>query len=101
MQELKKIRNVIAKSVPGAPHETWLVLDGTTGQNALAQAKQFKDLVEVTGIVITKLHGTAKGGMVFAVSHQLGLPIRFIGTGEKMIDITPFDADVFIDGLFD
>jgi fused signal recognition particle receptor len=101
MQELKKVRNVIAKAIPGAPHETWLVLDGTTGQNALAQAQQFKEAVNITGIVITKLDGTAKGGMVFAVSHQLGLPIRFIGTGEKMIDITPFDADVFVDGLLE
>jgi fused signal recognition particle receptor len=101
MQELKKVRNVIAKAIPGAPHETWLVLDGTTGQNALTQAQQFKEAVNITGIVITKLDGTAKGGMVFAVSHQLGLPIRFIGTGEKMIDITPFDADVFVDELLD
>lgn len=101
MQELKKVRNVITKAIPGAPHETWLVLDGTTGQNALMQAQQFKAAVDVTGIVITKLDGTAKGGMVFAVSHELGLPIRFIGTGETMIDITPFDADVFVDGLLE
>lgn len=101
MQELKKVRNVITKAIPGAPHETWLVLDGTTGQNALMQAQQFKAAVDVTGIVITKLDGTAKGGMVFAVSHDLGLPIRFIGTGETMIDITPFDADVFVDGLLE
>jgi fused signal recognition particle receptor len=101
MQELKKVRTVITKAIPGAPHETWLVLDGTTGQNALTQAQQFKAAVDVTGIIITKLDGTAKGGMVFAVSHELGLPIRFIGTGEKMIDITPFDADVFVDGLLE
>ncbi len=101
MQELKKVRNVAAKARPGAPHETWLVLDGTTGQNALSQARQFKDAVEVTGIIITKLDGTAKGGMVFAVSHDLELPIRFIGTGEKMTDIAPFDPDAFIDGLFE
>ncbi|HZY46044.1 MAG TPA: signal recognition particle-docking protein FtsY [Anaerolineae bacterium] len=101
MQELKKVRNVITKAIPGAPHETWLVLDGTTGQNALMQAQQFKAAVAVTGIIITKLDGTAKGGMVFAVSHELGLPIRFIGTGETMIDITPFDADVFVDGLLE
>lgn len=101
MQELKKVRTVIAKAIAGAPHETWLVLDGTTGQNALTQAQQFKEAVDVTGIIITKLDGTAKGGMVFAVSHQLGLPIRFIGTGEKMVDIAPFDADVFVDGLLD
>ena len=101
MQELKKVRNVVAKARAGAPHETWLVLDGTTGQNALAQAKQFKDAVNVTGVIITKLDGTAKGGMVFAVSHTLDLPIRFIGTGEKLGDIAPFDPDAFIDGLFE
>ena len=101
MQELKKVRNVAVKAYPGAPHETWLVLDGTTGQNALAQAQQFKSAVEVTGVVITKLDGTAKGGMVFAVSHELGLPIRFMGTGEKLGDIAPFDPDAFLDGLFE
>lgn len=101
MQELKKVRNVAVKAYAGAPHETWLVLDGTTGQNALAQAQQFKAAVDVTGIVITKLDGTAKGGMVFAVSHELGLPIRFMGTGEKLGDIAPFDPDAFLDGLFE
>ncbi len=101
MQELKKVRNVAVKAYTGAPHETWLVLDGTTGQNALAQAQQFKEAVEVTGVIITKLDGTAKGGMVFAVSHELSLPIRFIGTGEKLGDIAPFDPDTFIDGLFE
>jgi fused signal recognition particle receptor len=101
MQELKKVRNVAVKAAVGAPHETWLVLDGTTGQNALAQAQQFKEAVEVTGVIITKLDGTAKGGMVFAVSHELDLPIRFMGTGEKLGDIAPFDPDTFIDGLFE
>ncbi len=101
MQELKKVRTVAVKAYLGAPHETWLVLDGTTGQNALTQAKQFKDAVEVTGVIITKLDGTAKGGMVFAVSHELNLPIRFVGTGEKTIDLTPFDPEAFVDGLFD
>ena len=101
MQELKKVRNVAVKAYAGAPHETWLVLDGTTGQNALIQAKQFKEAVEVTGVIITKLDGTAKGGMVFAVSHELNLPVRFVGTGEKMTDLTPFDPDAFVDGLFD
>jgi fused signal recognition particle receptor len=101
MQELKKVRNVTAKAAAGAPHETWLVLDGTTGQNALAQAQQFKAAVEVTGVIITKLDGTAKGGMVFAVSHQLQLPIRFIATGEKLGDIALFDAAAFVDGLFE
>ena len=101
MQELKKVRNVADKARPGAPHETWLVLDGTTGQNALTQARQFKEAVEVSGVIITKLDGTAKGGMVFAVSHELNLPVRFVGTGEKMADLTPFDPDAFVDGLFD
>jgi fused signal recognition particle receptor len=101
MQELKKVRNVATKAQAEAPHETWLVLDGTTGQNALTQARQFKEAVEVTGVIITKLDGTAKGGMVFAVSHELDLPIRFVGTGEKMTDLMPFDPDAFVDGLFD
>ena len=77
------------------------MLDGTTGQNALTQAQQFKEAVNVTGIIITKLDGTAKGGMVFAVSHELNLPIRFVGIGEKLTDLTPFDPDAFVAGLFD
>ena len=101
MQELKKVRNVIGKALPGAPHETLLVLDGTTGQNALTQAAQFKQAVGVTGVIVTKLDGTARGGMVFAVAHDLGLPVRYIGTGEKLGDLTPFDAAAFVDGLFD
>ncbi|HLF26978.1 MAG TPA: signal recognition particle-docking protein FtsY [Anaerolineae bacterium] len=101
MQELKKVRNVIAKAAPGAPHETYLVLDGTTGQNALAQARQFKEAVEVTGVLVTKLDGTAKGGMVFAVTHELGLPVRYLGTGEKLDDIVAFDAEAFVEGLFE
>ena len=101
MQELKKVRNVVVKTQPGAPHETLLVLDGTTGQNALAQARQFKDAVDVTGVIVTKLDGTAKGGVVFAVTHELGLPVRYVGTGEKIGDIVPFDAEAFVEGLFD
>jgi len=101
MQELKKVRNVIAKALPGAPHETLLVLDGTTGQNALTQAAQFKEAVGVTGVIVTKLDGTAKGGMVFAITHDLGLPVRYIGTGEKIGDLVLFDAAAFVDGLFD
>lgn len=100
MQELKKVRNVIAKALPGAPHATYLVLDGTTGQNALTQARQFKEAVDVTGVIVTKLDGTAKGGMVFAVTHELELPIAYIGTGEKIDDMAPFDAAAFVDGLF-
>jgi fused signal recognition particle receptor len=101
MQELKKVRNVAAKAVPGAPHETLLAIDATTGQNALTQAKQFKDAVAVTGVILAKLDGTAKGGIVFAIAHELGLPVRFVGTGEHVENWAEFDADVFVDGLFE
>jgi fused signal recognition particle receptor len=100
MQELKKVRGVAAKQVHDAPHETLLVLDATTGQNALAQAKHFKDDVKVTGIFLAKLDGTAKGGVVFAIARELGLPIRFVGTGEGIRDIAEFDAQAFVEGLF-
>ena len=100
MQELKKIRGVAAKQVHRAPHETWLVLDATTGQNALSQARHFKDVVNVTGIILAKLDGTAKGGIAFAVAHDLGLPIRFVGTGERVNDLSEFDAEAFVEGLF-
>ena len=101
MQELKKIRGVAAKQVHRAPHETWLVLDATTGQNALSQARHFKDVVNVTGIILAKLDGTAKGGIAFAVAHDLGLPIRFVGTGERVNDLSEFDAEAFVEGLFE
>jgi len=101
MQELKKVRNVIGKTLPGAPHATYLVLDGTTGQNALTQARQFKAAVDVTGVIVTKLDGTARGGMVFSITHELGLPVAYIGTGEKIDDIEPFDAQAFVDSLFE
>ena len=101
MQELTKVRNVIGKALPGAPHATYLVLDGTTGQNALAQARQFNEAVAVTGVIVTKLDGTARGGMVFSVTHELGLPVAYIGTGEKIGDLEPFDAEAFVDGLFE
>jgi fused signal recognition particle receptor len=101
MQELKKVRNVAAKAVSGAPHETLLVIDATTGQNALTQAKQFKDAVAVTGVILAKLDGTAKGGMAFAIAHELGLPVRFAATGEHVEDWAEFNADEFVDGLFD
>ena len=101
MQELKKVRGVAAKQVHRAPHETWLVLDATTGQNALSQARHFKEAVEVTGIILAKLDGTAKGGIVFAITHELGLPIRFVGTGESVEDLAEFDAEAFVDGLFE
>jgi len=99
MAELRKVRKVAAKNVEGAPHETLLVLDASTGQNALAQARHFQEAVEVTGVVLAKLDGTARGGMVFAIARELGLPVRFIGTGEKMEDLVPFDANVFVEGL--
>jgi fused signal recognition particle receptor len=100
MQELKKVRGVAVKQVHDAPHETLLVLDATTGQNALAQARYFKDDVEVTGIFLAKLDGTAKGGVVFAIVKELGLPIRFVGTGEGLEDVAEFDAQAFVEGLF-
>lgn len=100
MEELRKIHRVLAKAMEGAPHEVLLVLDATTGQNAIAQAKQFKEAVQVTGIVVTKLDGTAKGGMVLALQEQLQLPVKFIGLGESMDDLKPFDADTFVEALF-
>lgn len=99
IEELKKIRRIINRFDTTAPHETLLVLDAATGQNALQQAKQFNDAIGVSGIVLTKLDGTAKGGMIFAVAKQLGLPIRFIGIGEKIDDLKPFNATEFVDAL--
>jgi fused signal recognition particle receptor len=101
MEELRKVRGVTSKHVHQAPHETLLVLDATTGQNALSQARHFKDSVEVTGVIVAKLDGTAKGGMVFAIAQELALPVRFITTGETMDDLAEFDAQAFVDGLFD
>ena len=100
MEELKKVRRVIDREIPGAPHETLLVLDATTGQNALIQARTFQAAVEVSGIVLTKLDGTAKGGIVVAISSQLDLPVRLIGVGEGVADLRPFDADEFVAALF-
>ncbi len=99
MDELRKVRRVLGKIDAEAPHETLLVLDGGTGQNALAQAAQFKDAVGVTGLVLTKLDGTAKGGVVLAIAERLGIPIRFIGVGEGLEDLRPFDAGEFVDAL--
>jgi fused signal recognition particle receptor len=101
MAELDKMRRTAAKLVPGAPHDVLLVMDATTGQNGLQQARQFTVAAGVTGIVLTKLDGTAKGGIVVAIVRELGLPIRFVGTGEKMQDLVPFDADTFVNSLFD
>ncbi|TGB00255.1 signal recognition particle-docking protein FtsY [Sporolactobacillus shoreae] len=100
MKELEKIKRVIEREVPGAPQEVLLVLDATTGQNALNQAKLFRQASDVTGIVLTKLDGTAKGGIVLGVRHELNIPVKLIGLGEKMNDLQTFDADAFIYGLF-
>jgi fused signal recognition particle receptor len=99
MEELKKVRRIIARELPGAPHETLLVLDATTGQNALAQARTFHDAVGVSGIVLTKIDGTPKGGMVFAINRELGLPVKFIGVGEGIDDLREFDPREFVDAL--
>ena len=101
MEELRKVRGVASKRVHEAPHETLLVIDSTTGQNALAQARHFKEAVEVTGVVVAKLDGTAKGGIVFAIAQELGLPVRFVGTGETMDDLEEFDPEAFVEGLFE
>ncbi len=101
MAELEKMKRTAAKVVPGAPHDVLLVLDATTGQNGLAQARQFTGAVGVTGIVLTKLDGTAKGGIVVAITRELGLPIRYVGTGEKIDDLVPFDPQTFVNSLFD
>ena len=101
MAELQKVHRVAAKNVAGAPHETLLVLDATTGQNALSQARHFQKAVDVTGVVLAKLDSTARGGMVFAIARELELPVRFVGTGEKMEDMAPFDPDAFVEGLFE
>jgi fused signal recognition particle receptor len=101
MEELKKIRRVLEKRMPGAPHEVLLVLDATTGQNALQQVRQFASAVNVTGIVLTKLDGTAKGGIVLAISNELKIPVKFIGVGEQIDDLQPFDRRAFVDALFE
>ena len=100
MRELGKIRKVLAKQVPGAPHEVLLVLDATTGQNAIAQAREFRSATDVTGIFLAKLDGTAKGGIVLAIKQDLGIPVKFVGIGETADDVTPFDADTFVEALF-
>lgn len=99
MEELKKVNRVVGKALPGAPHQVWLVLDATTGQNALHQARSFKDAVNVSGVILTKLDSSARGGMAFAIQRELGLPILFAGLGEKPEDLTPFDPDAFVDGI--
>ncbi|MBK8823797.1 MAG: signal recognition particle-docking protein FtsY [Anaerolineales bacterium] len=99
MEELKKVNRVVGKALPGAPHEVWLVLDATIGQNALQQARSFKEAVHVTGVILSKLDSSARGGMAFAIQRELGLPILFAGLGEKPEDLQPFDPDAFVDGI--
>ncbi|MCI5147555.1 MAG: signal recognition particle-docking protein FtsY, partial [Candidatus Electrothrix sp. AR3] len=100
MEELKKIKRVIGKKMPTAPHEVMLVLDATTGQNAVSQAKMFHEAVGVTGLTLTKLDGTAKGGIVANICHELKIPVRFIGIGEQVDDLRDFDPDEFVEALF-
>jgi fused signal recognition particle receptor len=99
MEELKKVERVVGKALPGAPHAVWLVLDATTGQNALSQARAFKEAVGVTGIILAKLDTSARGGMAFAIQRELGLPILFAGLGEKPDDLQDFDPDAFVEGI--
>jgi fused signal recognition particle receptor len=101
MKELEKIHTVVSRQIPGAPHEVLLVLDATNGQNALAQAEQFSKSVKCTGIVLSKLDGTAKGGAIFAIKQKLGLPVKFVGVGEQIDDLEPFDPDAFVNALFE
>ena len=100
MAELEKMRRTAQKVIPDSPHETLLVMDATTGQNGLQQARQFTQSAAVTGIVLTKLDGTAKGGVVVAISRELGVPVRYVGIGEKEGDLLPFDSQSFVDSLF-
>ncbi|WP_418752368.1 signal recognition particle-docking protein FtsY [Frisingicoccus sp.] len=100
MEELKKINRIIDREYPDACRETMIVLDGTTGQNALVQAKQFKEAADITGIILTKLDGTAKGGIAIAIQAELGVPVKYIGIGEKIEDLQKFDSDSFVDALF-
>ncbi len=100
MEELKKIGRVVGREMPGAPHEIWLVLDATTGQNALSQAKIFGEAVQLTGVVLAKLDSTAKGGVIIAIADRLNLPVRYVGVGEDVDDLRPFDAREFVEALF-
>jgi fused signal recognition particle receptor len=101
MDELKKVRRVLDKAMPGCPHETWLVLDATTGQNAIQQAATFKEAMEITGLVLTKLDGTSKGGVILGICDELKVPVRFVGIGEKVDDLRPFDPAAFVEALYD
>ncbi len=101
MAELVKVRDVLRKAVPDAPHETLLVLDGTTGQNALTQAKKFQEAIAITGVIVTKLDSTSKGGMLFAIQEEMGLPVHYIGIGETLRDLVFFNPSAFVDSLFE
>jgi fused signal recognition particle receptor len=101
MEELKKVHRVVGKALPGAPHAVWLVLDATTGQNALQQARAFKDAVKVSGVILTKLDSSARGGMAFAIQRELGLPILYAGLGEKPEDLQRFDREAFVNSIFE
>lgn len=100
MEELRKVSRIIDREMPGARRENLLVLDATTGQNAVSQAKTFSEVTDITGIVLTKLDGTAKGGIVIAIKSELGLPVKLIGVGEQMDDLQPFNAKEFVEALF-
>jgi len=100
MEELKKMRRIMGRELPGAPHEVLLVLDATTGQNAIAQARMFRDEIGVTGLILTKLDGTAKGGVVVRIAQELNIPLRYIGVGEQVDDLRPFRAEEFVEALF-
>ena len=100
MQELEKMRRVAGRKIPGAPHEVLLVVDATTGQNGLAQAREFMKLMGITGLIVTKLDGTAKGGILFSISEELGIPVQFIGIGESLEDLVEFSPEIFVDSLF-
>jgi fused signal recognition particle receptor len=101
MKELEKIRRIVAKQVEGAPHEVLLVLDATTGQNAVIQAEQFSKAIQCTGVILAKLDGTAKGGAIFGVKQKLGLPVKLVGVGETLDDLEPFDPDGYVRALFE
>ena len=101
MEELKKIDRIIEKEFSGACRETLVVLDGTTGQNALEQARQFKEATDITGIILTKLDGTARGGIAVAIQAELGIPVKYVGVGEKIDDLQKFNSKEFVDALFD
>ncbi|MBT7299889.1 MAG: signal recognition particle-docking protein FtsY [Victivallales bacterium] len=101
MEELAKMRRTLDKALPGAPHEAWLTVDASTGTNALIQAREFGKIFDLTGLILTKLDGTGKGGVVVAIRHELGLPVQFIGLGEAVTDLQPFDAEMFARALFE